>query len=105
MAGTSKLPEPLDPKQFYILLALSAGPMHGYAIGRQTARDSQNALHLYPATLYRLLEVMARRGLVEIAYAEGKRTAYRLTLAGQRRLKAEGVGWSDAAQAVRQRVP
>jgi hypothetical protein len=42
---------PLTPAVFHILLALSDGERHGYAIMQQVATDTNGALQLGPGTL------------------------------------------------------
>jgi len=43
---------PLTPAVFHILVALSEGERHGYAIMRQVAEDTDGSLQLGPGTLY-----------------------------------------------------
>ena len=43
---------PLTPPVFHILLALSDGERHGYAIMQQVAADTNGTLQLGPGTLY-----------------------------------------------------
>ena len=43
---------PLTPPVFHILVALSDGERHGYAIMRRVAEDTDGALQLGPGTLY-----------------------------------------------------
>src|SRR5262245_65395212 len=56
---------PLTPPVFHILVALSDGERHGYAIMRQVAADTDDALQLGPGTLYGCLKRMLAAGLVE----------------------------------------
>ena len=104
MRRPSRLPQPMDPKEFYILLALSYEPMHGYAIQRQIELDSRSALHFYPASFYRILERLHVRGLIEVARQHSPVT-YSLTERGRRTLKFEADGWRDAGRLAQQRLP
>jgi DNA-binding PadR family transcriptional regulator len=108
MQRASKLPTPLEICRFYILLALSKGPMHGYAIARQALEDSSDPLYFRAATLSRMLQDLERRGWVEkivSRYSEGPaRTEYRMTLAGRKYLRMEVVHLEDAGRLARQRL-
>ena len=56
---------PLTPPVFHILVALSDGERHGYAIMRQVAADTDGALQLGPGTLYGCLKRMLAAQLIE----------------------------------------
>ncbi|MDB5178518.1 MAG: transcriptional regulator, PadR-like family [Patescibacteria group bacterium] len=112
MRRPSRFPQPLDTKQFYILLALSLEPMHGYAVHEQILTDTKGTFYFYPASLYRLLVELSKQGLVEVVRQErglggvgATRTVYRLTGQGRRMLKSEGVQWQDAGRLAARRVP
>lgn len=62
---TTDLPAtPLTPAVFHILLALSDGPKHGYAIMKQVELDGGRSLRMGPGTLYGSLQRMSAAGLV-----------------------------------------
>jgi DNA-binding PadR family transcriptional regulator len=83
LAGLGRFAEP----SLAILLALSEGPKHGYAI-MATARELTGE-PLGPGTLYATLSRLERRGLVEALPAEDRRRPYRLTAGGVQVLGAQ----------------
>jgi DNA-binding PadR family transcriptional regulator len=90
------LPVPLPPVWFHLLLALTGGERHGYALMDDVARESGGALRLGPGTLYGALKRLLELGLVEEsarrpdpAMDDERRRYYRLTPAGRRILAAE----------------
>src|SRR5258708_30430707 len=54
---------PLTPPVFHILLALADEERHGYGIMLDVARQTRDALHLGPGTLYGCLKRMLAAGL------------------------------------------
>src|SRR5512145_2052825 len=56
---------PLTPAVFHILLALSGGERHGYAIMKQVEADAQGKVTMGPGTLYGSLKRMLDAGLVK----------------------------------------
>jgi len=68
-----------------ILLALSGGPKHGYAI--MADARALTGEHLGPGTLYATLSRLEARGLIEGLPAEDRRRPYRLTDAGAATLR------------------
>src|SRR5215468_9890809 len=97
--GRTAAPEdllPLTPPVFHIMLALTEGERHGYAIMREVAEETAGALQLGPGTLYGCLKRMLAAGLVEESDArpdaaadDERRRYYRLTDLGQRVVRAE----------------
>ena len=73
----------------YILMSLSDGPKHGYAIMADVEGISGSPLG--PGTLYGALARLERRGLIEALEPEERRRPYRLT----------GPRCDDAAHAAR----
>ena len=71
----------------YILVSLSNGPKHGYAI--MTDVEAFSGLPMGPGTLYGALERLQRRGLIEALPAEDRRRPYRLTGLGVATLEAQ----------------
>jgi DNA-binding PadR family transcriptional regulator len=63
-----------------VLVSLSGGPRHGYAI--MTDVEQFSGLSMGPGTLYAVLARLERAGLVEAMAAEDRRRPYRLTPAG-----------------------
>lgn len=80
---------------FHILLALSEGSLHGYGIQRAVLDRTEGSLHLWPATLYRLLGALEAEGYIEATEGpenepeDQRRQYYSLTLPGRDRLKVE----------------
>jgi DNA-binding PadR family transcriptional regulator len=71
----------------YILVSLSSGPRHGYAI--KTDVESISGVPLGPGTLYGALVRLERRGLIEALPPEDRRRPYRLTELGAATLEAQ----------------
>ena len=63
-----------------VLVSLSDGPRHGYAIMSDVERFSGQSLG--PGTLYAVLARLERAGLVEAMPSDDRRRPYRLTAAG-----------------------
>lgn len=85
---------PLRPPVFHVLLALSAGALHGLGIAAEVERASAGTMILGPGTLYRSLAEMADAGLIRSVRAPGRgadprRKYYRITAAGRTALAAE----------------
>jgi len=87
---------PLTPAVFHILLALSDGERHGYAIMRDVAAHTNGSLQLGPGTLYGCLKRMLAARLIEEAderpdreLDNERRRYYRITDFGARTLRAE----------------
>lgn len=86
----------LTPAMFNILVVLSGGERHGYAILREIEHINEGRSSMGPTSLYRTIRTMLEGGLLkELA---GSRTAdsdderrryYKLTASGIRALKDE----------------
>ena len=101
---------PLTPPVFHIMLALSEGERHGYAIMREVAADTGGALELGPGTLYGCLKRMLVARLVEESderpdpeLDDERRRYYRLTDLGARTVRAEAERLAAAVSAARAR--
>lgn len=85
--------QPLSPNVFYILLALSQGELHGYAIMQQTRELSDGAVRLGPATLYTTIQRLLDSGLIEEVDgpddADSRRRYYRLSSTGGTAVRQE----------------
>jgi DNA-binding PadR family transcriptional regulator len=85
--------EPLTEATFYILLSLSAEPLHGYAIMQQVASWSEGRIQFSTGTLYGALKRLLERGWIEQVEEEQEgsrpRKAYRLTKVGRDMLLME----------------
>ncbi len=87
---------PLTAPVFRILLALSDGERHGYAILQEIESKSDGAVSLGTGTLYTAIRRMLVSGLIERAesrldpeHDDERRRYYRITSLGQRVAKAE----------------
>lgn len=92
---------PLKAVDFYILLVLTDGELHGYGIVKEIESRSEGAIRLEPGNLYRyvkrlveheLLEPAERRSVAGTAEDPGERRRYyRVTPHGRTVLRAEAV--------------
>ncbi len=85
----------MTPAVFHILLALTDGPRHGYAIMQSVSATGGPGLPAGPGTVYGTLTRLAHRGLVaetaDAAHAQTRRRVYVLTGKGRRALEDEAV--------------
>jgi DNA-binding PadR family transcriptional regulator len=101
---------PLTAPVFHLLVALSDGERHGYALMRQVAVDTNGALQLGPGTLYGCIQRMLANGLVEESdhrpdpqLDDERRRYYRITDFGARVVRAEAKRLALAVTAARAR--
>ena len=101
---------PLTPAVFHILVALSEGERHGYAIMRQVSADTGGSLQLGPGTLYGCLKRMLTARLIEESderpdpeLDDERRRYYRITDFGSRTVRAEAQRLATAVTAARAR--
>ncbi len=87
---------PLQEPTFFILLCLSSGTKHGYAVLKEVPELSQGRVWLSTGTLYGALSRLLDDGLIERVELDteerspGKaKKAYRLTQGGAQVLEAE----------------
>ena len=91
---------PLREPTFYILLSLSSGKQHGYAILREVEAQSNGRVRLSTSTLYEALARLLDQGLIERVdtptgieaqerHPGRPRKSYRLSRLGKRVLHAE----------------
>ena len=82
---------PLTPAVFHILLALSTGPSHGYAIMKRVEDESR--LMMGPGTVYGSLDRLTNTGWVEETDSEPadrrRGSIFKLTPEGREALRAE----------------
>ena len=94
----------LKPADFHILLALAAGPLHGYGIMKDVERDTGGEVTLEIGSLYRLLARLVTEGLIDdIESADERRRYYRITAAGRKALKSEAARLAGVVTLVRAR--
>ncbi len=84
---------PLPQVWFDILLALTGGDLHGYAVMQEVARQGDAGLH--PGTLYRALARLLESALIVELHErpsddDERRRYYRLTDLGRAVARAEG---------------
>jgi len=76
-----------------MLLALSSGDQHGYAIKQEVERVTGGDIRLGPGTLYEAIQRLEEDGLIEEASPasadQQQRRSYRLTFAGRAVLRVE----------------
>lgn len=98
---------PLKGQYFQILLSLTEGPLHGYAVQRAVLDQTDEGMHLWPATLYRSLSALEEGGLIERVEApddepdDERRLYYGLTPEGRERLRVDAelmAGWVSAVK-------
>jgi len=87
---------PLTPAVFHILLALSDGKKHGYAIMREVKQTTEGRMTLGPGTLYGAIKRLLKASLItESDYRpdpildDSRRRYYELTDLGRKVLAAE----------------
>lgn len=86
---------PLREPTFFILLSLSPGPKHGYAILKEVESLSDGRLKLSTGTLYGAIERLLDQGWIRRVddpipnVTNRKRKAYEITELGRRILNAE----------------
>ena len=87
-----------------ILKAVSLGPLHGYGVLLRIQQISKDRLEIQQGSLYPALYRLEHQGWItsEWGESENKRKAkyYRLTAAGNRRLKAETKNWNHMAAVI-----
>ncbi len=101
---------PLQPRDYLMLFALSAGPRHGYGLIKDVEHDTAGEVTIDPANLYRSIKRLTKDGLVAEADAppgevteEKRRRYYRITPLGRRVVSAEAARLADLTTLARQR--
>ena len=86
---------PLKPARFHILLALSQGALHGFAIRETVERRTDGRVKLWPANLYGSIKDLTEMELLEALSEDEqpdddqRRQYYRLTQRGRELLRME----------------
>ena len=92
---------PLPQAQFHVVVALTDGERHGYAIMQAVEGSSNGLVRMGPATLYGTLRRLSEMGLVEeLAHRpdpedDRRRRYYRLTRLGREVCLAESDRLAD----------
>ena len=96
---------PLTPVAFEILLAVAAGPRHGYDIMLEIERRTGGRVSLNPGTLYRALDRLVSEGLLEASLAPAKagdkRRLFAISSLGAAVAEAETARLADQVRAAR----
>lgn len=104
----------MSPRDYLILLALAAGPSHGYGLILEIEALTGGATSMDPANLYRAVKRLERDGLVQVlgrrAVAalddpsqDERRRYYELTDAGRRAVAAESARLERLTRVARRR--
>ena len=88
--------------ELHVLLALSAGPLHGYALAGRIAEDSDGRVRLLPGNLYAVIRRLEAEGLVgesrrkPAADEDQRRRCYQLATAEAEAWVVDGFGAAHA---------
>jgi DNA-binding PadR family transcriptional regulator len=89
-------PPNLTPAMLHVMLALTDGNLHGYAIMQRVESISAGSMRLGPASLYGAIKRLLDAGLIEESEArpdpehdDERRRYYRLTRGGRDAVKSE----------------
>jgi DNA-binding PadR family transcriptional regulator len=85
-----------------ILLSLSEGPKHGYAITADV--QEQTGVKLGPGTLYGSLTKLVERGLIAALPSDNRRRPYEITDEGRTALAGQLQTWSRVVETGRTRL-
>lgn len=99
---------PLTPAVFYVLLALTGRPKHGYAIMQEVERRTEGQVKMGPGTLYGTIKRLLREGLIQetsppsdIEDDDSRRRYYQLTRRGRRLASLEAERLEDLVRLAR----
>jgi len=97
---------PLPATTFHILLLLSEGERHGYALKREMAKRTNGKLNPGPGVLYGTINKLMEQGLIVESEErpashldDERRRYYRITPFGQKVAKAEAVRMRELVEA------
>ncbi|HVS15881.1 MAG TPA: PadR family transcriptional regulator [Thermoanaerobaculia bacterium] len=96
-------PRPLTPAVFHVLLALSEGPRHGYAIMQAVRATVEDRRRTGPGTIYGTLQRLEEAGLVRELPTAGRRRCFELLPEGRAALEGEALRLTRLAELVRAR--
>lgn len=99
---------PLPSAAFHILLALVGDDLHGYAIMRNVAEQTEGRMRLGPGTLYNSIRTLLEEELIEEVesprrptFKDERRRYYRLTSAGRKLARSEAERLADLLRVAR----
>ena len=100
--------DPLPAAAFQILLSLADSDLHGYAIMRQVAEQTDGRMRLGPGTLYSSIQTLLEENCIEevdrrkdIPLGDERRRYYRLTAAGRKVARSEAERLGDLLRVAR----
>ena len=86
---------PLKHREFLMLLCLSSGPSHGYALKQEIGRRTNGRLEMGPGTLYRTVRALEDAALIAESLEpdpdDPRRRTYVITDLGRDVLAAEAL--------------
>ena len=110
MSGTDTTDASLRRNWFHVLLVLSRGDLHGYAVMKEVEEHTRGELRLWPATLYGTLRDLCEAGFTEEVQGEDptpaagrRRRTYRITAAGRMALAGEADRLAEFVELARAR--
>lgn len=98
---------PLPAAAFQILLSLVGEDLHGYAIMRSVAEQTEGRMRLGPGTLYSSITTLLEERLIEEVAPrpstdkDERRRYYQLTAVGRKLLRAEAERLADLLRVAR----
>ena len=99
---------PLRPVEFLVLAVLHDEELHGYGIVQQIAKRTNERIQVKPGNLYRVLDRLMDRGLLDEADdkraaqpTEERRRYYRITDLGRAVARAEATLFGEIAAELR----
>jgi len=100
--------DPLPSAAFQILLSLAGEDLHGYAIMRQVAEQTDGRMRLGPGTLYSSIATLLEEKLIaevderdDPRLGHERRRYYRLTSAGRKLARSEADRLADLLRVAR----
>jgi DNA-binding PadR family transcriptional regulator len=88
--------------EFHVLLALVAGPRHGYGLMQDVAELSGGRIQLGPGTLYTAIKRLRKSGLISECEPDAdRRRCYQLTRKGKTVAAEEARRLNDLVRAAR----
>jgi len=81
--------EGLTESMFYVLMALTTGPLCGIDIAKEIELCTKGRLRIGPATLYTILGKFEKAGYITEISVEGRKRTYRNTEKGRRAYEDE----------------
>ena len=102
---------PLSLPVFHMLLALSEGERHGYALKRAILQRTEGKMNLGSGALYGSINKMLEMGLIEESderpdphLDDERRRYYRITTLGQQVVEAEAIRLRDLVRLAESRL-